>query len=242
MIVTGVDGCPGGWLAVRWNRAKDGDPLIAELYEGFSQLLAGEEVSAAIAIDIPIGLAARAMKGGRPCDIAARTVLGARQSAVFAVPARPAVMERDYRAACEVALNHSDPPRRISKQCFHLFAKIRDVDAVMTPDLQARVIECHPEVAFCAMNGWQALDRPKKVKSRPNPEGLALRRRLLHDQGFPLEALAASRWPASKVGPDDILDACACAWTAGRFASQTARRFPNRPGTDPHGLRMEIWG
>jgi predicted RNase H-like nuclease len=237
-----VDGCPGGWLVVL--RPLD-DPASAEarLVTRFADVLAIEPAPKIIAVDMPIGLPERSSIGGRSADVAARVNLGARQSAVFAVPSRAAVMEEDYGNACEAALRTSDPPRKVSKQCFHLFRKIREIDAHMTPQVQQRVMEIHPEVAFWAMNGERALDLPKKVKSRPNEPGLDLRSRLLTEAGYHPAALAKTRtWTLSKAGPDDLLDAMACSWSAARILRGEGRRFPETPEIDEKGLRMEIWG
>ncbi|MGI9384743.1 MAG: DUF429 domain-containing protein [Methyloligellaceae bacterium] len=235
--VAGVDGCPAGWVAVCWDGIEAHVALCAE----FTMVLDLPEAPGIVAVDIPIGLPEQAERGGRACDVEARAGLGDRQSAVFAVPARAALAERDYARACAVALEHSEPPRKISKQCFNLFPKIREVDALMTPALQERVFECHPEAAFRAMNGARPLPEPKKVKSRPYDPGLDLRRRLLEHQGFPADFLRAVHLPRSKAGPDDILDACACAWTAARIARGAATRVPDDPPVDANGLRMEIW-
>ena len=129
----------------------------------------------------------------------------------------------------------------VSKQCFHIFPKIREADALITPELQTRIVECHPEGAFWAMNGKQPLTEPKKLKSRGHPPGLALRRALLERAGYPAAFLAARRFKISHAGEDDFLDACACAWTARRVLRGEAHRFPDEPRIDPRGLRMEIW-
>jgi predicted RNase H-like nuclease len=42
------------------------------------------------------------------------------------------------------------------------------------------------------------------------------------------------------VGADDLLDACACAWSARRIAEGRAVRFPADPPQDARGLRMAI--
>ena len=238
--VAGVDGCRGGWVTVL-RRLDGAEGLRIALVPRFAAVLDAPEAPVVIAVDIPIGLAERVGRGGRACDVQARAGLGERQSAVFAVPARAAVAEPDYARACAVAFEHSDPPRRISKQCFNLFPKIREVDALMTPALQARVGECHPEAAFWAMNGCRPLAEPKKVKSRPHPPGLEARRALLEANGFPGGFLREWHFPSTRVGPDDVLDACACAWTAGRIAEGRAVRFPDDPPRDGRGLRMEIW-
>lgn len=238
--VAGVDGCRSGWVVVQWDL--DGKlPARFEIVRTFREILELPEAPSVIAIDIPIGLPERAIIGGRHADVAARTLLGARQSAVFAVPARAAVTQTEYRAACDVAFAHSDPPRRISKQAFNLFPKIREVDALMTPALQKRVVECHPEAAFVQMNGGTPLALPKKIKSRPNEEGLRLRSTLLAQAGFPTAVLEARHAISRQAGADDLIDACACAWTAARIANGTARRFPADPPVDAKGLRQEIW-
>jgi predicted RNase H-like nuclease len=239
-LVAGVDGCRAGWLCVL-AEAESGAAREAFILPKLDTLVARADL-AMIAIDIPIGVPEVAAVGGRACDAALRRQLGARQSSVFAVPARAAVAQDDYGRAIEAALSHSQPPRKVSRQCFHLFPKIREVDALMTPALQAGVIECHPEGAFWAMNGQRPLDEPKKVKSQPHPPGLALRHLLLAQAGFDPAFLAARPFRPSDAGEDDFLDACACAWTARRVLRHEALRFPEDGGpADPRGLRMEIW-
>jgi predicted RNase H-like nuclease len=239
-LVAGADGCRGGWLCVTLD-AGSGTAREAFIVPHIAMLVAREDL-ALIAVDIPIGVPDMAVAGGRSCDAALRRHLGGRQSSVFAVPARAALAEVDYARASDAAFVHSQPPRRVSRQCFHLFPKIREVDALMTQAVQDRVVECHPEGAFWAMNGRRALTEPKKVKSQGYAPGLALRRDLLVRAGFAPEFLAARRFNASAAGEDDFLDACACAWTARRVLRGEAIRFPEgAPPADPRGLRMEIW-
>jgi predicted RNase H-like nuclease len=240
VFVAGVDGCRAGWLCVL-AEAETGAARETFILPTLDELISRSDL-AMIAIDIPIGVPEIAAAGGRACDAALRRRLGGRQSSVFAVPARAALAQDDYGRASEAALGHSQPPRKVSRQCFHLFPKIREVDALMTPALQARVVECHPEGAFWAMNGQQPLAEPKKVKSQANPPGLALRHLLLARAGFDPGFLATARFRPSEAGDDDFLDACACAWTARRVLNGEAVRFPgDEPPIDPRGLRMEIW-
>ncbi|WP_164198380.1 DUF429 domain-containing protein, partial [Stenotrophomonas maltophilia] len=83
------------------------------------------------------------------------------------------VYERDYWEACKAALATSDPPRKVSKQAFFLFAKIREIDQLMRADpaLARRVFEVHPELAFWRLNGEKAVALPKKVKSAAHQPG-----------------------------------------------------------------------
>jgi predicted RNase H-like nuclease len=230
--VIGVDGCPAGWIAVRWAAAEG---VTHHLCRTFAEVLALD--GAIIAVDMPIGFSD---DGRRTCESLVRTRLGDRQSSVFAVPTRAAVMCLDYREACTANARLTDPPKKVSKQIFHIFPKMREIDALITPALQERVCEVHPELSFWAMNGESPLPLPKKVKSRPHEPGLALRRALLVNAGFPYDRLPPSVYKSSQVGADDLLDACACAWSARRILEGRSLRFPEEPPRDSKGLRMEI--
>lgn len=237
--VAGVDGCPAGWVVAVVN-ADDLAEARCELCFTFEDVLNLEPAPRIIAVDIPIGVPDMAIKGGRQCDNETRSRLGGRQSSVFAVPSRAALAQTDYRRACAVNLDHSEPPRKVSKQCFMLFSKIREVDGLMTPDLQDRVFEVHPELAFWALNGRVPLDLPKKVKSKPDPDGLDLRKSLLEKAGFARADLDCATWPKRVVGPDDLIDAFAAAWSARRLLNGEAVTLPADPPRDGRGLRMEI--
>jgi predicted RNase H-like nuclease len=237
--LAGVDGCRAGWIAALVRPS--GDEVLFRVVPRFSDLVATPENPAIIAVDIPIGLPERTGHGGRSAENAIRSLLGARQSSVFSVPSRAALEAVDYRRACEVALATSDPPRKISKQLFMIAPKIREVDECLRADasLAARVHEVHPELAFWRFNGERALSEPKKVKSKPYEPGLALRRGLLIAAGLP----RAAAWspPPPGAGPDDMLDALACAAVARRIHAGLAKPFPDPPPVDSHGLRMAIW-
>ncbi|WP_373505018.1 DUF429 domain-containing protein [Aestuariivirga sp.] len=228
--VVGVDGCPGGWIAVRW-----AESLTHHLCRSFSEVLAFD--ADIVAVDMPIGFPSGS---GRLAEREARARLGERQSSVFSVPSRAAVMCLDYRESCVANLLNSDPPRKVSKQIFHIFAKMREIDALMTPQVQSLVFEVHPELAFWVMNGEAPLNLPKKKKGSVYPDGLDLRRDLLLKAGFPLQSLPPASYRRADVGADDLLDACACAWSARRIAEGRSLRLPADPPRDARGLRMEI--
>jgi predicted RNase H-like nuclease len=207
----------------------------------FADVLAAPEAPAIVAVDMPIGLPERTGLGGRAAENAVRPLLGQRQSSVFSVPSRAAIYAADYGEACRIAAETSDPPRKVSKQLFNIAPKIREVDECLRAgaDAAARTFEVHPEVAFWRLNGEQALVEPKKVKSRAYEPGLRLRRNLLIAAGLSAEAVNAP--PPKGAGPDDLLDALACAAIARRLHAQIARPFPNPPPCDQFGLRMAIW-
>jgi predicted RNase H-like nuclease len=237
--LAGVDGCAGGWIAAFVR--PQGDEARLRVVPRFADVLAAPEAPAVVAIDVPVGLPERVGAGGRAAESAVRPLLGARQSSVFSVPSRAAVFAGEYGEACRIAQATSDPPRKVSKQLFNIAPKIREVDTALraTPEWAARVFEVHPELAFWRLNGDRSLDEPKKVKSRPHAPGLALRRRLLTDAGLPASIVNGP--PPRGAGPDDLLDALACAAVARRLFAGTARPFPDPPPRDKFGLAMAIW-
>ena len=239
--VAGVDGCRAGWLVVlRDISASQLSPRV-RIASSFAEILNFQETPAIIAVDTPIGLPRIARAGGRACDAEARTFLGPRRSSVFGVPARAAVNETDYKTACQVAFDNSSPPRKISKQSFFIFPKIRDVDQTITPAMQDRIIECHPEVAFARANNDTPLQHAKRLK----PRGPQERIRILRKQGFTAQFLTARHTRTKDAAPDDFLDACICAWTAQRKHVGQAVSFPTDPdhaeNRDARGLHMAIW-
>ena len=237
--LAGVDGCSAGWIAAFV--CPDGDEARVQVVPRFADVLSAPEAPRVIAVDMPIGLPERTGLGGRGAENAVRPLLGARQSSVFSVPSRTAIYAGDYASACARALATSDPPRKVSKQLFNIAPRIREIDELLCafPAAGARVFEVHPEVAFWRLNGGRALAEPKKVKSRPYEPGLSLRRGLLIAAGLPDDAVNAA--PPKGAGPDDLLDALACAAVARRLHRGEAKPFPNPPARDAFGLPMAIW-
>jgi predicted RNase H-like nuclease len=237
--LAGVDGCRAGWIAAFLRPA--GGEVNLRIFPRFAEVLAAAETPAIIAVDIPIGLPERVGHGGRAAENAVRPLLGGRQSSVFSVPSRSALASEDYRQACGIALATSEPPRKVSKQLFMLAPKIREVDACLRQDatIAARVFEVHPELAFWRLNRGRALEEPKKVKGRGHAPGLVLRRKILIENGLPVDAVEQAA-PAG-AGADDLLDALACAAIARRIFAGIAEPFPDPPEHDAFGLRMAIW-
>lgn len=237
--VAGVDGCPGGWIAVF--RRVDGSETCVRMVAGFREVACAPERPRVVAVDMPVGLPDRAGRGGRGPEAALRPLLGQRQSSVFSIPSRAAVYAADYAEASQIAFETSDPPRRIAKQTFFLTPKIREIDTLLRlePELRDRVVETHPEGAFMAMNGFRPLLTPKKLRGAGNPPGQAERRGLLSAVGRFGDDVLTMR-PPRGAAVDDLLDACACCWTAGRVHLGSARRYPAEPATDALGILVAI--
>lgn len=227
MDVAGVDGCPGGWVIVRvdaTDRLRIRDISVSTT---FQELLGRTAACAAVAVDVPIGLPDTAP---RQADGMARKAIGPRRSSVFPAPMRATLSATTYQEAC--SLSEQAYGRKLSKQTFAILPKIREADALMTPTLQDRVAEVHPEVSFWALSGQRTLGFWKR-----KPQGAEERSRILAPAfADRIAELAAPKGAAL----DDLYDACAAAWTAGRIAYGTAARLPAEPDLDSTGLRMEI--
>ncbi|MEM8663600.1 MAG: DUF429 domain-containing protein [Pseudomonadota bacterium] len=232
--VHGVDGCKGGWAVVCINADGPLAPTVHFQHE-LGPLVAAGEV---IAIDIPVGLPDTITGPGRAAEQAVRPLLGARQSSVFSMPSRRAIFAPDYGEACKVAAATSTPPRKVSKQAYEIFAKVREMDALMDAKTQASVFECHAEVAFWRLNGERPMPTAKRVKGVPLREGLAARIALLARHGYSVDFFNA---PPRGVPLIDMVDAAAIALIARRCAAGTETPFPDPPDVDGRGLRVAIW-
>jgi predicted RNase H-like nuclease len=237
--LAGVDGCPAGWVAALVRPA--GEEVRVRVVPRFADVAKALEAPDVIAIDVPIGLPERIFPGGRGPEAAVRPLLGARQSSVFSVPSRAAIHAETFGEACRIGIETSEPPRKISKQLFMIAPKIREVDALLreSPAFAPNVFEVHPEVAFWRLNGNRALEEPKKMKGVPYGPGLALRRGLLIEAGFPRACVEAA--PPKGARADDLLDALACAAIARRIHAGIVEPFPASPQRDAFGLRIAIW-
>ena len=225
--VMGVDGYHGGWVGV-WIEYQNGTDgfFKTRTFGTFKDVLGVDPFPDVIAIDIPIGLLDKQEKGGRACDREARRMLGSpRSSSVFSPPDRRALGATVY----EEAKRHG-----LTLQGFGILSKVREVDEQMTPELQKKIFEVHPEVSFRAMNGGPMRHNKKGSQGRSD-RIQALERKL---PGFTRQYLEERPEGARE---DDLLDAYAAAWTAMRIVAFKAIRFPQNPPKDQKGLRMEIW-
>lgn len=204
-MVAGVDGCPGGWLVALEL------PLRFVLCPTWRDVVELTHPCLRVAVDMPIGLPGPGQF--RACDRAARVLLGCRRQSVFSAPARSFLYASQFSEVGGMSL-----------QSFHLLPKIRQLDEWITPELQSRVWEAHPELTFARLAGEPLRESKKTVAGQ--------QRRL---QLLGIDA-PERLWKRSQVGPDDFLDAAAMLYCA---------RHPAAPlGTDQRderGLRMQIY-
>jgi predicted RNase H-like nuclease len=227
--VVGVDGCPGGWIAVAYDRNRG--TIKPSVHQTIAELLEAHSDATRIGIDIPIGLSEQ---GPRTCDIEARKVLLWKRSSVFPAPDPRIVHALSYTDA--LARSYELCGNGISRQAFGIYPKVAEVNDLLTPREQARVLEVHPEVSFCAMNDGQPM-----LHSKKQPAGFAERRDLLHHtMNVDIPDRQDIRSWARPAKPDDVLDAFAVAWTADRADQGLARTLPANPELNASGMRMEI--
>ena len=230
MTLAGVDGCPDGWLCV----TQRGTVFDAFVAENIGAVLARVGPLSVVAIDIPIGLTER---GSRSCDLLVRKLLGQpRGSSVFPAPVRAVLNATTYADACERHVCADG--RKISQQTFAICGKIREVDLALTgmPQRQHALREIHPEVSFALWNGGQAM-----VHRKSRSAGRGEREQLIESHWPGLRTRLKQQLGDACYEPDDLNDALAALWTAGRIHAGTATSFPTLPVHDRVGLPMNIW-
>jgi len=221
--VLGVDGCPGGWLGARLA----GDRVDVLVAASLSDLVRDAGPVVVVGVDMPIGLP----DSGAPRvaeALARRRLPPGRKSSVFPTP---------MRASCEAttwteanAANRAACGRGLSHQAFGLTRKILEVDAYVRAGPPFAVVEVHPEVSFAA------LDPDCVVSSKKSADGRAARVATLEEAGLVLPP--AVRGPGYAV--DDLLDACAVAWTARRVVRGEAEALPDPPEVFSDGIPAAI--
>ena len=230
-LVAGIDGCPAGWFYV----AIDGSGEFRfDAVRRFEQAIEALGNADLVLVDIPIGLPGKGQRV-RHCDVEARRVISPRGSTLFPAPSRAATMASSYEAGC--AANRQEIGVGLSRQCWGIVPKIREVDRFMRRIVsRPPVREMHPEVAFWSLNGNRPL-----LESKKSAVGLEARLAILTDYFEGAEACFAaceSTFRRRDVARDDIVDAMAGAVTA--LQAPRLSTFPARPRQDSSGLVMEI--
>ncbi len=224
--VLGVDACPAGWVGIvtapgvlEAHVAPDIGALVSRV--------SADGLLHAVAIDIPLGLPDRTE---RRADRLARERLGPRRSSVFMTPPRAVLEENDHAAA--VVLARALTGKGVSRQAHGLRTRVLEVDAFRRrTDLT--VIETHPEVSFAEMAGAPLRSAKKTWAGSEERRALLAAREIA-----PVGDLGTA---GARVGVDDVLDAAAAAWTAGRYADDAARPLPDPPEIHSDGIPAAIW-
>ncbi|MEJ8303411.1 DUF429 domain-containing protein [Saccharibacillus sacchari] len=237
----GVDGCPGGWIAVVIEGMPGTEQLrspYVAVYPNLSELwryLSPNAQLDRVLIDIPIGLP----EGNagvlnevedRNCDRDCRKLLPKRRkSSVFPVPARQALDAEDPSAA-----NAAATGRKLSRQTLNILPKIRETDdflaARLRQDLPVAgfIEESHPELAFLRLNA--KLDEAP-LHGKKEAEGQLERLDILHEAGVSRAEIEKGfdLFSRKQMAKDDLLDAAALAVMAHRIVSgRTSAKYVTR--------------
>lgn len=225
--VLGVDGCAAGWVGAL---LEPGAPrpriVVAPTITDLVAMVRESTGIRVVGIDIPIGLPDNTI---RQADVLARRALPGKASSVFSTLTRSA-----YAAATRLeadSVNRGLVGQGVGAQAFALRDKIVEVDAWLRTRPTVTVLEIHPEVSFAAMTGAPIL------ASKRTDDGRDRR----------LDALAAAGIARPSVlqgqgyAADDVLDACAVAWSAARHAAGLARPLPDPPEVFSDGIPAAIW-
>jgi predicted RNase H-like nuclease len=228
----GIDGCRGGWVVAKaTSRLND---VTFEFASDLGPLFERAGNDSLLAIDIPIGLP---QNESRACDAAARRVLGwPRSTSVFSPPCRQALEGETYEHA--LRLNRDAIGFGISKQAYHIMAKIREVDLLMTVLKQQYVREVHPEVTFAELKGTALIHNKKHVRGRA--ERIALLRRAglkVSEMWLAQQRMKVNR---ARISFDDLIDALACLVTAFAIQNGHSQCLGRSDQKDAKGLAMEI--
>lgn len=227
----GIDGCRAGWFFIVLNQRGEFRHGLATRFE---EAIGAVREAGLVLVDIPIGLPGAA-RPARDCDVAARRAISPRGSTIFPAPSRPALEAPDYAAAC--VANQEETGRRISRQCWGIVPKIREVDGFLRGATKHPPIrEMHPEVAFWALNDQSPLLTKKKSRAGLEERLAVLERYCPEARACFSDCEAAYR--RKDVARDDVVDAMVGAVTASLMPRLAT--FPERPARDGEGLPMEI--
>jgi len=240
MKYVGVDGCPDGWLAVEYEEATF---RAAEQYDDIEAIWDVHDDAELVLIDVPIGLR-ETDNTLRPCDAAARRVLGSpRSRSVFPTPIR-AVLEADSYEEAR-GIQEEKTGGSVGAQTWGISNKIRELDEFMLSNLSevmGTVREAHPEVCFWALNNGQSTSHSKTgVPVAAFWERVEILEKIdeeilgdIRNAGIELE---------SKAKNDDLLDAFGLAITGSPLTDPVKslpRDPPENDNGDLKGLPMEM--
>ena len=226
--VLGVDACPGGWVGVVLDTTRRASVFVAADIAGLVALVRETQPVSVVAVDIPIGLPDST---GRLADAEARKQLVGKSSSLFSTPVRAALEAESYAVAREANLAATGGRTSVSAQAYALREKVLQVDAWVRSGPGVEVVEVHPEVSFARMAGAPVL------ASKKDPGGVRARREALAAHGI----VAPPWFRGAGFGEDDLLDACAAAWTAVRHSLGASESFPATPEVFSDGIPAAIW-
>ena len=215
MNVLGIDGCKFGWIVATLSQ-KQIEFYLVEHLDKLENFFLNETI---VGIDMPVDLIT---SNSRSADIQARQLLKSRASTIFNAPVIDALYEKNYESASR--LNFEKTQKKISKQSWYLFNKIKQIQKFKKEHVGFSFYEVHPELSFMAMNDMRVIVEPKKT-----PEGQTMRRTMIKSlfPSFNFD-LVRQKFNKTDVADDDILDAMAVLWSTQRIVDKMAEFVPKK--------------
>lgn len=216
MTVVGVDGWKGRWVAA----VVEGRRLGWQVYDEFGEILRARP-DAVVAVDMPVATT----DGPRDVDTAGRAWLrehGGPWQSIFLAPTTATVSAWERHGDHTRAMADRGDSPGTSIQAWNLIPAMVQVRDAIAAHPGVTVVEAHPECSF------RAMDNRIGLASKKTGRGAGERLRALSRE-FEFDLAAA---PAD-VPVDDLLDACAVAWTAARYERGEAFTLPAGAGAAP---------
>jgi predicted RNase H-like nuclease len=231
-MIAGIDGCKGGWLVTKskcWPCPQRPFLAICESIEAALDFTGDCE---RVVVDIPIGIPSGARI--RFCDLEAQKLLGKGSSRVFLAPPREALVSKQPGEFQSVYRHHRG--KGAGLPVWGILPKLNEADRLMTPELQDRIFEFHPELAWKRVAG-------KLLESKHTKGGLTQRTDIISASVPDLTEVLIWKDKLGKAAAiDDVLDALIGLSVAEDILKNTASRLPEElVEADERGLRMEIW-
>jgi predicted RNase H-like nuclease len=232
-MIAGIDGCKGGWLVVVAASWPVRGGIHAMVCRDFATVIAVTTDCTRVLVDMPIGLPDGSTTWPRQCDDEGMQILGSvRGKSIFYARPRSAMTETVYRSFCD---RHAElVGKGCSQQAFAIVPKIRQIDDIMNCELQGRILEYHPELAWLRANGNLLMEK------KSTQDGKTQRREFLR---LCVPTLADLETWCNKLGRaaaiDDLFDALVGLKVAAEV--EQGYRIPVQPPVDCKQLRMEMW-
>lgn len=188
-----------------------------------------------VAVDIPIGIPSG--KQIRRCDLEAKDFLRENDhnpAAVFLTPPReclPAENPKEFQRLHKLARKTG-----AGYPVWGILKKLKQANEAMTPELQEKIIEFHPELAWLQLAG-------QNLNSKHKNEGITERKKVLLSKVPELERVLSWKDSLGRAAAlDDLLDALIGLAVAKAALRSSPYRLPaGASEMDKSGLRMEIW-
>ena len=225
--VIGIDGCRAGWITTQ---VLDNQLISFHIIKNLNDDYLKQSNLSHIGIDIPLQLS---YTGKRLAEIEARVLLKKRACTIFSPPTLNALRAKNYIDACEI--NFKECGKRISKQSWNLFPKIKEAHKFLENNLISKleVFEIHPELSFMAMNDMNLIEASKKTNI-----GKEIRIKLIQKYfpNFSFESVR-NKYKKNQALDDDILDSVSVLWSTQRIVDNIAQFVPK----DPEKINMRIY-